>query len=158
MYDDNTRKLVVVLNEKQPLPVLFNAAVHCVAGIAGKMGPAELDLLNYLNQPLGLSSWISRYPNIILTARNASQVRRFYEEARDRQLMTNAFIDSMLGSSASVQLEQTSKALPDACQFIAAGAFGSAEELNPLTKRFSLLRDRTAEAKAGDPVAKEGVA
>jgi hypothetical protein len=140
MYADNNHKMIVVLNGKQPLPLLFNAAIHTVTGLALKVVPDELDLLHYVNTDFGLSAWISRYPNIVLVARNGNQLRRLYEEAREQKVIVNAFTNTMLGDSAEDQLTRTRAAHSDNCEFVAVAVFGGTAELNPLTRRFSLFR------------------
>jgi hypothetical protein len=52
----------------------------------------------------------------------------------------------MLGSSAEDQLAQTKATRPQAMQFLAVLLFGSSEVLNPLTKRFSLFTETSAES------------
>ncbi len=139
MYDDNSKKFAVILNRKHPTGLLLNALGHLSVGTAADLGPQEADLLDYQNEEAALTARISRWPVIVLGAKNGNQVRTTYEAARDAGLAANVFVTAMLGESAEAQLQQTAAALPDDLDFVGVTLFGSAGDLAPLTKRFSLL-------------------
>lgn len=138
MYEDNSRKFAVVLNRKHPTGLLLNALGHLSVGLAADLGSEEADLLDYENKEAALSARISRWPVIVLGAKNGNQVRTAYDAALDAGLAANVFVTAMLGESAEDQLRQTAEASADDLDFVAAALFGSAEQLAPITKRFSL--------------------
>lgn len=139
MYDDNTRKFVVVLNKKHPTGTLLNALGHLSVGIAADLGPQQADLLDYTNDDAELAARISRWPLIVLGANNSNQLRTAYEGAVAVDMRANVFVTAMLGASASAQIAQTADAAPTDLDYVAVGLFGTAEELAPITKRFSLV-------------------
>jgi hypothetical protein len=140
MYADNARKLIIVLNAKHPLPQLLNGAFHAVAGLVPRLRADELDLLAYVNEAVGLDARISRYPNIVLTARNGGQLLRLHQAAREEGIASNLFTASMLAASADAQREQTRLATAESIEPMAIALFGEADRLQPHTKRFSLFR------------------
>ncbi|MBV6509622.1 MAG: hypothetical protein JJLCMIEE_02717 [Acidimicrobiales bacterium] len=138
MYEDNSRKFAVILNRKHPTGLLLNALGHLSVGIAADLGSEEADLLDYENGAAELTARISRWPVIVLSAKNGNQVRTAYEAALAADLAANVFVTAMLGDSAEAQQRQTAEASPDHLDFVGAALFGSADELAPITKRFSL--------------------
>lgn len=138
MYKDNEKKMVVVLNSKQNLATLLNAAFHAVAGLSSNLGNTELDLLKYDNRLSCFQAQISRFPNIILSAKNGSQLKRLYLEALEAGISVNPFAHCMLGTSAQEQLKQTADA--EDIDIYVVALFGRDTDLKPLTKRFSLFK------------------
>lgn len=139
MYTDNTKKLAVVLNRRHPTGLLLNAHGHLVLGLAADLGAAKTDLLDYVNEEASLSARISRFPVIVLAAKNSNQIRSTYAEAVGRDIAVNVFVTAMLAESATAQLARTAETSPEDLDYVGLAMFGDDEELRPLTKRFSLL-------------------
>ena len=133
-YQDNSRKAAVVLNRAVPFSRLANALAHCCAGMADIAG-TEAEFLDY---PCPAGDWrarISRWPMVILEAKNSGQLARLVREAREEELPLNCFTAAMIGASAEEQIRQTREDREP--EYWAVAVFGDAEELRPLTKRFS---------------------
>ena len=140
-YENNGKKFVAVINRKHPLPVILNALAHAAFGLSGK-GSHIGHLLDYRNGATGLLAKVDESPFIILEAKNANQLQVLLSAAMaDPRLAYNAFTASMIGDSAAAQIKATQVATAEGLDFIVVILFGFREDVEPLTKRFSLLRN-----------------
>lgn len=152
-YSDNASKFVAVLNRKAPLPQLLNALGHISVGLTAEHPDLnEMHFLSYADANGGEHPSISRFPFIVLTARNGNQIRTLRNAALERRIPFVDFVDTMLGESAEDQLRRT-KDTPEAdLDYLAIALFGLAMDLDPLTRKFSLFRatdgDRAPEVTA----------
>jgi hypothetical protein len=146
MYSDNNRKFVAVLNRTLDLPKLMNALAHCSAGLASLMSRTDLEMLNYIDGAGGTHPGISKYPWIILQARNSNQLRDLRAKAKLAGIGVTDFVHTMLGDSAEQQLEAT-RITPEAgFTYYAVCLFGDSSAVGPLTKKFSVFRPEAANA------------
>jgi hypothetical protein len=140
-YLQNDKKFVAVLNRRHPLPHVLNGLCHATAGLAGRMiGQAQADFLSYANDADAFEAFISRYPFIVLEARNGNQLATLRKAAVERGLPVNVFISAMLGASAEEQVANTKAAAGDALDYMAVVLFGDAAIVDPLTRKFSLFK------------------
>jgi hypothetical protein len=141
MYQDNSNKFVVILNQKQNMGLLMNALAHTVAGLISKQRAHldQLEFLPYLDSAGVIDARISRYPFIILKAKNGNQIRTVRQAAQDAGIPCNVFADTMLGKSADDQLQKTRSAKEAEMDYIAICLFGPATDLDQLTRKFSLF-------------------
>ena len=133
-------KVVVVLNRKYPLPVLLNAAGHVLFGLPG-LTAGDLKLRDFHDADRQHVSHLTDFPLIVLTARNGNHLREFHAAASADGLAANAFFPCMTAGSPAEQEREIASASHDALDFVAVAAFGPADALDPLTRRFSLLRE-----------------
>ncbi|HQS96714.1 MAG: hypothetical protein B7X90_11465 [Novosphingobium sp. 17-62-19] len=138
-YMDNEVKFTCILNRKVAPPQAFNAMAHALIGLAGSQ-VASLDLLDYRFAQDSFHSLISRCPVIILRADNASQLRTTARAAREAGLAANLFAGSMVGPSADAQVSATLATDLGEADAVALCLFGQAERLDPLTRKYSLIR------------------
>jgi hypothetical protein len=145
-YTENFKKFVVVLNRRHPGPRLMNAACHAMAGLAATVGADEAEMLPYPSEAAGFCAQISRFPVIVLEARNSSQLASLSAAASQAgpAVIHNVFVASMIGASAAAQQEATRTARAEELDYMAVVLFGAAVDLDPMTKKFSLMRDATA--------------
>ena len=140
-YDNNQYKFVAVLNKKIEVPKLINAVGHISAGITSLIkDQGEMNFLTYLDGDGGLHPAISEYPFIVLSAKNENQIRTLRKAAIEQEIVYNDFVDTMIGSSADDQLTQTKSKIDKDLDYWAIVLFGRAEELDLLTKKFSLFK------------------
>lgn len=146
LYSDNDYKFVAVLNRKIPLPQLMNALGHMSAGLISQCQLADLEFLRYQDADGSAHPAISRYPFIILSAKNGNQIRTLRQSAMRLAIPFNDFVNTMLGSSAEQQMEQTQRTRESELEYFGICLFGRAEILNDLTRKFSLftVREETA--------------
>lgn len=140
LYANNSHKFVAVLNKKAELPRLVNALGHLSAGLTAQHGDIdEMKFLTYTDAGGGLHPGISHYPFIVLAARNGNQIRTLRQAAIEGGISYCDFVDTMLGESAEDQLQRTSATPEESLTYLAIALFGSAEQLDPLTRKFSLF-------------------
>lgn len=141
MYQDNSRKFVAILNQKQPIGLLMNALGHTVAGFLSKQRAHldEMAFLRYQDRDGVIDAHISQSPLIVLKAKNGNQLRTVRQAAQAAGIPWNVFTDTMLGTSAADQLQKTRNATEAELDYIALYLFGAAADLDPLTRKFSLF-------------------
>ena len=140
-YQDNENKFVVLVNSKVELGRQFNAIAHLCLGMkcrSDEVATAPID--HYIGKDGSSHCEISRHPFIVLKAKNSNQIAKFRDECIAAGLVYNDFVRQMIAGSAEEQLQQTMDAEPDELEYIAICAFGSAEKLKPITKKFSLVK------------------
>lgn len=138
-YVDNQTKFTAVLNRAGEIGQLLNALGHITAGLAADLGPVETDILSYENPASGITARLSRWPFIVLEARNSAQLAKLALAAREAGLAHNVFVTAMLGSDAESQIRQTRQASAEELEYLAVVLFGEAEVLRALTKKFSIF-------------------
>ncbi len=140
-YQDNGHKWVVVLNRKVPTPQLINAVGHLALSMVRHSCQEEA---NYFHRYEGmdgtLRAELSHWPFVVLQAKNGNQLRTLREAALAAGLPCQDFTSAMLGNSASDQLARTNTTHEEDLEYFAVLLFGSAERLDPLTRKFSLFR------------------
>lgn len=140
-YLQNDKKFVAVLNRRHPLPRVLNGLCHATAGLAGKIvGQDQADFLPYANDADTFEAFISRYPFIVLEAKNGNQLATLRKAAAASGLPVNVFISAMIGRSAEEQIANTKAAAGDALDYMAVVLFGDATTVDPLTRKFSLFK------------------
>lgn len=139
-YQNNEKKFVAVINRRHELPIILNALAHVAYGMSGK-GASVGNLLEYRNAATGFVAKIDEHPFIILEAKNSRQVQAVVARAMDLpSLSYNVFATSMLAASADAQLKATLDVAQEHLDFVLAVVFGTREDLEPITKRFSLFK------------------
>lgn len=139
-YQNNEKKFVAVINRRHTLAVILNALAHAAYGMSGK-GASLGNLLEYKNTATGFVAKIDEHPFIILEAKNSTQVQAVMARAMELpSLSYNVFTTSMLATSADAQLKATLDSTEESLDFVLAVLFGTREDLEPITKRFSLFR------------------
>jgi hypothetical protein len=138
-YQNNDYKYVAVLNSKVEIEKLMNALGHMTAGLSSLCNHAEQRFLQYIDASETLHPAISFYPFIILKSKNGNQIRTLRNAAIDAGIKYNDFVDTMLGSSAEDQLQNTKNTEEPNLEYFGICLFGKAEELNKITKKFSLF-------------------
>ncbi|WP_457969208.1 DUF2000 domain-containing protein [Acinetobacter calcoaceticus] len=140
-YLNNQSKYVVVINKKHSIPTIMNSITHISYGISKEINDLS-NILNYENSDLGLSAQISEYPFIILETNNSNQLLKLIQTAKDTDgVKLNFFSTSMLGYSAEDQINATKIAKLAELDFVSVILFGTKEIVDPLTKKYSLIKN-----------------
>lgn len=134
--DNGCTSMFILNNEWQPTWQLHNARGH-VALAMGAENNQELKLRTYEVPALNHTTPISTWP-VIDKATSEKELHKLYEKLLDAKLKCYIFTDSMFGSSAQVQMEQTKNATDP--KILVLGIFGPTEEIRNLTKHLSLAR------------------
>jgi hypothetical protein len=140
MYADNSSKMIVAVNRQLEPGRVMNAMSHALAGLVANItDKKQIEFLDYPSSA-GWSSLIAKAPIIVLRSDNSGHLERLHKEAIDGGLPVNAFVHTMLGASADEQQQATLIADPASLEYWAVALFGGADQLKPLTKRFSLYK------------------
>lgn len=84
---------------------------------------------------------IDEYPFIILESKNSNQLKTLTSNVvENRRIAHNVFTTSMIGASAQEQREATLNATDESLDFVVVALFGAREDVEPLTKKFSLFK------------------
>ncbi|KAA0263895.1 DUF2000 domain-containing protein [Hafnia alvei] len=138
MYEDNEKKLYVILNRNYEVSTLMNAACHLSSGITVRAEGNVFD--EYKNASSGLKANLSHYPVVVLQAKNSSQLATATQKANEAGITYNFFTSTMLSHSAEQQISDTLNTELDKLDFIAIALFGDSEALKPITKKFSVYK------------------
>jgi hypothetical protein len=142
MYTDNEFKFMAILNSKVEIPQLLNALGHITAGIVAKS--AKIEEMQFLKYEFSaqeiIPSVISRYPFIILSAKNNNQLKTLHQAVNEAGILHNVFTDSMLGISAIEQIDNTKNQPIENLTYFGIVLFGEADQLTALTRKFSLFK------------------
>ncbi len=135
-----TYKLVAVLNKEITSGVALNALAHMTLGLGAKIGSDPLHLDTYKEKNASEYPNISQMPFIILRAKSG-EIRKLVQQLREKNFSYGAFVHTMTGGTYVEQLENTAKHTEEELVFYGCVAFAPLDELNPMTKKFSLWKD-----------------
>lgn len=151
-YLDNEFKFVVVLNQKIELPKLMNAMSHAMLGLMAKCDSHDaMHFLKYENAEGSIDELISRFPVIVLRSKNSNQLRTLHRAANENALVSNIFVDTMLGSSAEDQLHKTKTTKECDMEYFSISLFGPSKVLDEITRKFSLFNVQNNLNKLDNP-------
>ncbi|AUX93321.1 DUF2000 domain-containing protein [Mixta gaviniae] len=138
MFEDNQKKLYLIVNRTLEPALQMNAVGHLAAGIMQK---AEETLFHaYPHQETGMSAFLSHYPVVILQAKNSSQLSTAVRKCHEAGLLYNFFTTTMFGHSSEQQIEATKTAALADLTFVAIAIYGDTEKIAPITRKFSLFK------------------
>lgn len=138
MFEDNQKKLYIIVNRNMDASLLMNATGHLAAGIMQKAEDKVFQ--DYPNDDSGINAYLSHYPVVILQAKNSNQLSTTIQKCKEANLTYNFFTTTMLGPSTEQQIHATRIAPGNALEFIAIAIYGDTETLQPITKKFSVYK------------------
>lgn len=138
-------KFVVALKSKLEHGVATNAASHLCLGLVAKAAaerPELLPKMSFLNFPdadKGSHAPVSGLSLVVLEGRPA-WLRRLRGEVSEAGLLSTDFTGLMTGGSYADQLERMGQTPEAELDYYGVAVFGPRDVVDPLTKKFSLLR------------------
>ncbi|HWA09489.1 MAG TPA: DUF2000 family protein [Opitutaceae bacterium] len=135
-------RLVAILNKRVETGKAMNALAHCVAGVtclAGEPGRAALKFIDFVDFDSLKFPSISARSFIILRGAEG-ELRKVHRQACEGKLPAVAFLESMTGGTYTEQLERTKTTPTAKLSYYAVALVGSAANVNPITKKYSLWR------------------
>lgn len=72
--------------------------------------------------------------------KNSSQLSNLILKCKEEGVLSNFFTTTMLSHSAEQQIADTANTPYEQLDFVAVALYGDAEQLKPLTKKFSVYR------------------
>jgi hypothetical protein len=135
-------RIVIVLNEKIEAGRIINAASHLALGFgasASQETRAALNLQDYKDRDGRSHANISALGLVVLKA-NGSQLRTLKARADEAGIATWDFLETMTGGTYIEQIERTRLLPSEALEYLGVLLFGTRNQLDPLTKKFSLFK------------------
>lgn len=130
-------KFVAVLNKKIETGKVMNALAHMTIGLAKSYQNYDMGVINYKDKDGG-THLASKFPYIILKAKNSNQIRTLRNALVEQNIPFASFTNAMTVGSWEEQVER-SKTTPEAeLEYYGICMFGKKDELDKLTKKFSL--------------------
>lgn len=140
-YIPVTHKFVAVLNKKVPAGNLMNALGHMTAGFAASYpDQAALRFDNYQDADGNDHPHISDNPFIILQADNSNKIRSLRAALQATGLPFADFTSTMTEGTYADQQARTKQTPEAELEYYGLVTFGEIEQLNGLTRKFSLWR------------------
>lgn len=131
-------KFVVVLNKRFEASELLSATGHVTAGLVGRYGDRnEMSFVEYEDAAGGSYEPVSDWPFIVLRGK-AGQIATFRNALEPLGLPAVAYLSTMVSGGSAVQQARTRETDPADLEILALATFGERDQLDPLTKRFSL--------------------
>ena len=136
-----THKFVAVLNKKIPAGNVMNALGHMTAGLVGSY-PELKDMRfdDYTDKDGGKHPSISDNPFIVLQSDNSNKLRTLRQALIDNGIHFTDFTSTMVVGTAAEQRERTKNTPEAELEYYGVVMFGEVDQLNQLTKKFSLWR------------------
>jgi len=140
-YKPLTHKFVAVLNKKIPVSKLMNALGHMAAGLSASYSNlSEMRFDSYFDKDGGNHKSISDNPFIILTADNSNKIRTFRGTLIEKGIHFVDFTSTMTVGTYVEQQQRTKETLELELEYYGICLFGPIDQINELTRKFSLLR------------------
>lgn len=138
-----THKFVIVLNEKSPVGKLLSATGQLAMSLyrnATKEQQADMSFIPFFN-PSGTSLITLSTCSFVVLKGTTSQLLTLYAKTTEQGLPSAIFTSTMSFNGIEEDLvEKTANTPLDQTEPYAVGLFGKIEELNPLTKKFSVFK------------------
>jgi hypothetical protein len=138
-----THKLVAILNKDLPSGIVLNALAHMTVGLGASVGSSTLQLDNYKDKEGNVYPNISKMPFIILRGKSG-EIRKTVKAAKEANIAHGVFLNTMTGGTYQEQLANAAQTSEEQLVYYGCVLFGPLEQVNALTKKFSLWRDQIA--------------
>jgi len=136
-----THKFVAVLNKKVEIGSILNALGHMAVGLSASYpNLTEMRFATYVDKDGGEHQSVSDFPFIILRADNSNQLRALRQNLLEAKVHFNDFTSAMTVGTYIEQHERMRNTPESELEYFGVCMFGEVEQLNQLTKKFSLWR------------------
>ena len=141
---DTNYKFVVLVNKEleNEMGRAMNAIAHSCAGLINS-APEELrekmSFIDFADKDGISHKSISALSLIILRGKN-NELKKAKEAFKQQNIHYTDFIETMTGETYKEQLEKTSKTSEEEMKYFCVAAFGKKENIDVITKRFSLWK------------------
>ena len=141
IYKPLTHKFVAVLNKKIPANLLMNALGHMAAGLSASYSNVpEMRFDNYIDKDGGIHESISDNPFIILAADNSNKIRTLRNALIEKGTHFVDFTSTMTVGTYLEQQQRTKETPELNLEYYGVCLFGEINQINELTRKFSLWR------------------
>jgi hypothetical protein len=138
-----THKFVIVLNEKSPQGKLLSATGQLAMSLyfnASEEQRANMSFIPFFSPNNSNLITVSTCSFVVLKG-TANQLLGLYVKSTEQKLLSAIFTSTMSFNGIEEDLIQKTATTPlDQAEPYGVGLFGSIEEINPLTKKFSVFK------------------
>jgi hypothetical protein len=131
------KRVIVVLNRSHELTPMLSAIGHVCAGLGASQGADALSLVTYVDATGTEYPSISDWSVVILKGRGG-QLRTLFNDLRGRDLPAVAYTETMFSGGSQAQQASTRAVATEELALVAVASIGTREQLDPLTKKFSV--------------------
>ena len=137
---DFSKKFVIVVRNDLPSWQVMNTVAHCAAYLGNKMKD-RFDTGNvFITRDDKLHPRNSQYAIVVVKA-DEKELKDLMAKVRDSGLLYLGFIREMIETTDDEEIVRILRDKADsAVEYLGIGIFGKKEELDPLTKKFSLWK------------------
>jgi hypothetical protein len=132
-----SRKYVAVLNKKVEVGKVMNALAHMTVGLSHALGKEDMGVTNYEDKS-ETPHMASKFPYIILKAKNSNQIRTLRKALIEKNIPFASFTQAMTVGGWEEQVERSKATSEEDLDYYGIALFGEKEDLDGLTKKFSL--------------------
>lgn len=139
VYND-THKFVAVVNKDMEIGKALNAIAHCCAGLVASASDdikEKMSFIDFIDKDNSLHRSISGLSLIVLRGKNG-EIKKLRKNFIDNKILFTDFTETMTGDTYKEQLDKTLETNEENMKYFCLVGFGTKEELDPLTKKFSL--------------------
>jgi len=142
---ENKHKIVAIINKRLQPGVALNTIAHMALGLtarAAKERPDVLEDLRFLNfrdKDGGDHCFISALSLVVLRG-TSNEIRKLRNQFLAAGLLSTNFTNQMTGGTYVEQLERSQNTPEAELEYYGVCAFGTIQELDLLTRKFSLWR------------------
>ena len=130
-------KFVAVLNKKIESGKIMNALAHLNVGLINTYKDKDMGVINYTDGDEG-SHFASKYPYIILKAENSNKIRTLRNALIEKKIPFTSFTSAMTIGGWEEQVARSKGTKEIDLEYYGVCMFGEKNELDELTKKFSL--------------------
>ena len=140
--DVTTHKFAAVLSKKVDSGKIMNALAHMSIGLVANNVDKIQDMgfENYIDKDNTIHPSLSKNSYVILRADNSNQIRTIRSLAIEKQIPFIDFANTMQEGTYIEQLERTKETPEAELEYYGICIFGKIEEINELTRKFSLWK------------------
>ena len=136
---DFSKRLVIIVRKDLPAWQAANTVAHISAYIGYKLGGSFGTGEFFVTADKKDFPRNSQYPFIIKKANSNEQLHNVLLQAREHKILYHAFIREMIETTDDIERENILDSKPESgVELLGLGVFGPHEEVNLLTKKFSL--------------------
>jgi hypothetical protein len=137
-----THKFVVVLNKAIEPGIALNACAHMAACLVAQASEDDRKYMTFVDyrDADGNVHPVSALSLVVLSAKNSNQIRTARFSALDQDILCVDFTESMTKDTYVEQMERTKGMSEQDLEYWGLCLFGRKEELDPITRKFSLWR------------------
>jgi len=130
-------KFVAVLNKKIESGKAMNALAHMTVGLVNSNPELDMGVIDYADKD-GSPHLASKFPYIILTAKNSNQIRTLRSALIEKNIPFASFTEAMTVGTWEEQVEKSKATSEEELEYYGICMLGEKEDLDELTKKFSL--------------------